>query len=80
MEQTITPEQTTNSVNAAFDSVNLINNISTEVIDDEKKDRVKRNIEHLEVMLAKEWFLTALTPIQKTNIDACIVTGNAYIA
>jgi hypothetical protein len=37
MEQTITPEQTTNSVNAAFDSVNLINNTSTEVIDDEKK-------------------------------------------
>jgi hypothetical protein len=68
------------AVSAAFDSVNLINKLITEEATDKKKDNVKRNVGHLEVMLSKEFFTEALTPTQKTEIDACILAGKAYIA
>jgi hypothetical protein len=77
METTTTPNPT-KSISAAFDSVNLINKLITETADDKKKGNVKRNVEHLEVMLTKEFFTTALTEQQRTDIDACIVAGEAY--
>jgi hypothetical protein len=49
------------SISAAFDSVNLINNTILEIIDDENKSTVSRNVEHLQLMLGKEWFSEALT-------------------
>ena len=77
METTTTPNPT-KSISAAFDSVNLINKLITETADDKKKGNVERNVEHLEVMLTKEFFTEALTVQQKLDIDACIVAGNAY--
>jgi hypothetical protein len=68
------------AVSAAFDSVNLINKLITEEATDKKKDNVKRNVGHLEVMLSKEFFTEALTQTQKDEIDACILAGKAYIA
>jgi hypothetical protein len=66
MEQTITPEQTTNSVNAAFDSVNLINGGQPEgMSDDDWADCLKRNKEHLSIMIAKDfWTNEDLKPLQ----------------
>jgi hypothetical protein len=41
---------------AAMDSVNLLNAGKPEGMDDaEWADCVKRNVEHLEIMVAKEW-------------------------
>jgi hypothetical protein len=67
------------AVSAAFDSVNLINKLITEEVTDKKKDTVKRNVGHLELMLKKEFFTEALTPTQKTEIDACILAGKNFI-
>jgi len=68
------------SISAAFDSVALINKLITETADDKKKSAVERNVKHLELMLTKEFFTNALTNTQKTDIEACIIAGNSYIA
>jgi len=68
------------SISAAFDSVNLINKLVTETINDKKKANVERNVKHLELMLTKEFFTEALTAEQTTEIEACITAGNSYIA
>ena len=67
------------SINAAFDSVNLINNTILEIIDDENKSTVSRNVEHLQLMLGKEWFSEALTEQQLLDINNCIEDGSLYI-
>lgn len=61
------------SVNAAFDSVNLINelNAKTDKTQDDL-DTISRNVEHLIVMMSKEWFVNALTSEQTTAINAII--------
>jgi methyl-accepting chemotaxis protein len=61
------------SVKAAFDSVNLINKLNAET--DKTKDdldTISRNIEHLIVMMSKEWFVNALTSEQSTIITKII--------
>jgi hypothetical protein len=67
------------SISAAFDSVNLINNTILEIIDDENKSTVSRNVEHLQLMLGKEWFSEALTEQQLLDINNCIEDGSLYI-
>jgi hypothetical protein len=46
---------------------------------DENKDTVKRNFDHLEIMLSKNWFLTNLTEQQKIDIDSSIEDGKLFI-
>ena len=75
-----TPEQIQRRVSAAYDSVNLINKLVLETIDDNKRDTVDRNVKHLEVMLAKDFFAEALTAEQTTEIETCIAAGKTYIA
>jgi len=67
------------SISAAFDSVNLINELVLETSDDKKKANVNRNVKHLELMLTKEFFTEALTAEQTTEIEACIATGKTYV-
>jgi hypothetical protein len=80
MEETQTPEQVQQHINAAFDSVNLINDEITKEVTDNRKDTVKRNVEHLEIMIAKDWFVAGCTEQQSTDINACITAGKAYLA
>jgi len=75
-----TPEQVQQHISAAFDSVNLINNEITQEATDNRKDTVKRNYEHLEIMMGKDWFADALTTQQETDINAAITAGKAYVA
>lgn len=75
-KQTPNPEKT---ISAAFDSVALINKLILQTVDDKKKANVKRNVQHLELMLTKEFFTEALTTEQRTEIDTCIEVGNPYI-
>lgn len=70
----MTQEEIQRSVSAAFDSVNLINKLNLkDVLTDEETDTVDRNVEHLKIMMSKEWFDTALTTEQKADIQALIV-------
>ena len=69
-----TPEQVQRSISAAFDSVNLINELkSNPSLTEEEQDRLNRNVEHLRIMLEKEWFSEGLTEQQRIDIDACLV-------
>jgi hypothetical protein len=63
MEQ-ITAEQIANHYSAAMDSVNLLNAGQPEGMSDEDwADTVSRNVEHLEIMVAKDFWTTEdLTP------------------
>jgi hypothetical protein len=68
------------SINAAYDSVNLVNQLITEELNQEKKSTIKRNVEHLEIMLGKDFFVEGLTPTQKVEIETCISQGHSYIS
>lgn len=69
-----TPEQVQRSISAAFDSVNLINQLKAQPsLTEEEQDRVNRNVEHLRIMLAKEWFSEGLTEQQTIDINSCLV-------
>lgn len=60
-------------VSAAFDSVNLITNLKAkEVATDEDNSTISRNIEHLKIMMSKDWFVKALTTAQKTKINSIV--------
>ena len=66
-------DQIQSSISAAFDSVNLINELKTKPsLTEEEQDRLNRNVEHLRIMLAKEWFSEGLTEQQRNDINACL--------
>lgn len=84
-EETMSQEDIQKSISAAFDSVNLINQVITgTAMEDEaaaeRQSAVDRNVEHLSLMLGKEWFADGLTEDQRTDIDTCILTGKAFVA
>ena len=68
----LTPEQIARHYSAAMDSVNLINAGQPEGMSDEDwADTVSRNVQHLEIMVAKDfWTDEDLTPFNDA-IAAC---------
>jgi len=61
--------------------VELINGIidgskMADETDEDKKDCVKRNVEHLELMVAKDYW----TNEDMTAVNSAIQSGNSYIA
>jgi hypothetical protein len=66
MNNNLTSEQIELSVLAAFDSVNIINNSES------SQDQIDLNIEHLKIMMTKDWFVEALNEDQKTEINSII--------
>ena len=59
MAETLTAAEIAQNYSAAVDSVNLINRLDAlESLTDEDKDTVKRNVEHLELMVAKDYWTT----------------------
>lgn len=64
-EDTITAEQIAQHYSAAMDSVNLINDLmAQESRTEEEQDTVDRNVDHLEIMVAKDFWTTEdLTPL-----------------
>jgi hypothetical protein len=46
---------------------------------EERNNAVERNVGHLNIMMAKEWFVDGLTEQQNTDIADCITGGNAYV-
>lgn len=71
MNDTLTPEDIQRHFDAAMDSVNLLNAGKPENMDDEEwADCVKRNVDHLRIMVAKDfWIDQDLAPLQAA-IDA----------
>jgi len=66
MENEITAEEIARHYSAAMDSVNLINGDKPEMMSDEEwADCIARNKEHLEIIVAKDFWTTEdLTPLQ----------------
>jgi hypothetical protein len=62
----ITPEQIAKNYAAALDSVNLINELKAkETLTEDEEKTIQRNLEHLEIMLAKDYWTTEdLTPLK----------------
>ena len=72
LDETLTPEQIQKHYDAAMDSVNLLNAGKPEDMSDEDwTDCVSRNVEHLEIMVAKDFWTDAqdITVLQAA-IDA----------
>jgi hypothetical protein len=70
MELELTTEQKERSVLACYDSFNLIKELKAKTtLTDEEKDTLKRNEEHIRIMLTKEWFVSELTAKQKTELS-----------
>jgi hypothetical protein len=67
--ETQTPEQIAQHYSAAMDSVNLINGGKPEGMEDaEWANTVARNKEHLQIMLAKDFWTTEdLSPLQAAS-------------
>jgi hypothetical protein len=75
-----TAEEIAQDYTAMGHSVELINGIidGSKMADEEetdKKDCVKRNVEHLELMKAKDYWTTE----DMTAVDSAISSGNSYI-
>jgi hypothetical protein len=70
MTEEITAEEIARHYSAALDSVSLINAGQPEGMTDEDwADTVKRNKEHLQIMLAKDFWTTEdLTPLQEASV------------
>jgi len=76
-----TAEEIAQSYTAMGHSVDLINGIidgsqMTDESAEDKKDCVKRNVEHLELMVAKDYW----TNEDMTAVNSAIQSGNSYIA
>ena len=80
MEENVkTAEEIAQDYKAMGDSVELINGIidGSKMVDEDpqdKKDTVKRNVEHLEIMVAKDYW----TNEDMTAVNAAISAGNNY--
>ena len=77
----ITTEEIAQHYSAMGDSVTLINDIIAgnafaDEDADTKQDCVDRNVEHLEIMVAKDYW----TSEDMTDCEAAIVAGKAYTA
>lgn len=71
--QELTQQQIEKQVAAAFDSVNLINKLDgIEILTNDEIDTYNRNVEHLKIMMGKDWFSTALTVEQTEQINNLI--------
>lgn len=75
---TPTPDQIQESISAAFDSVNLIDQHTLSAKTEYSLDMVSRNYQHLETMMGKNWFSSELTPQQTTDINTAIIKGVTY--
>ena len=76
MPETITADEIAQHYSAAGDSVTVINElVALSERDDEQVDTVRRNVEHLEIMVAKDFWTTEdLAPF-----NAAITAGNAVL-
>jgi hypothetical protein len=70
----MTAEEIAKSISAAYDSVNLINELDTKShpLSTEDEYTKVRNVEHLRIMMGKDWFFEGLTTEQINTISVLI--------
>ena len=69
MELELTKEEVAKSVSAAYDSVALLAELNAkETLTEEETETVTRNVEHIRIMMGKEWFVGGLTKKQVTEL------------
>ena len=64
----MTKEEIAQAYKAAMDSVNLINQMIADglTVEQEDRDTISRNVEHLKIMVGKDFWMTEdLTPIKQ---------------
>ena len=70
-EITCNPEEVAKSITAAYDSVAIVNELNGKMnITEEELARLDRNVEHIRIMMGKEWFVAGLTDKQITELQA----------
>jgi hypothetical protein len=70
MEFELTTEQKERSVLASYDSFNLITELKAKTaLTKEEADTLKRNEEHIRIMLKKDWFIDTLSTKQKLELS-----------
>jgi hypothetical protein len=79
-EDVRTAEEIAQDYTAMGHSVELINGIidGSKMVDEseeDKKDCVKRNVEHLEIMVAKDFW----TDEDMNDVESAIQSGNTYL-
>jgi hypothetical protein len=83
-----TAEEINNTFKAAGDSVDLINGIvaGTKMVNEDPEDKidtVKRNVEHLEIQIFKDWYISdsvsRTAPASKDAIQSAITSGKSYL-
>lgn len=68
-----TQDELVQHINAAFDSVDLINELLTKSpLEPEDPEIIARNVVHLQIMMSYDWFSSALTQEQTDQINAVI--------
>ena len=80
-EEVKTAEDIAQDYTAMGHSVSLINGIIAgtsmeDETDEDKQSAVERNVEHLELMVAKDYWTTE----DMTAVESAITTGNSYTA
>ena len=75
-----TAEEIAQDYSAMLDSVNLINEMRTnppeDMTDEEVADTISRNVEHLKIMVAKDyWTDEDMTEVNKAIADAASYIG-----
>jgi len=71
--ETPTIQEIEQHISSAFDSVNLINQLNAkQELTEEETNSVTRNTKHLQIMMNKAWFVSALSVEQKQQIDAIV--------
>lgn len=75
----ITPEELARIYSAALDSVNLINDYAAkpQPLDEDDKATVKRNVDHLEIIVAKPYWDG--TTYDLAPLNEAIATGKQII-
>lgn len=59
------------SISAVYDSVSLINDLKAKSTQSEEETAViETNVEYIKIMLAKDWFVEALTKKQLKELQA----------
>jgi hypothetical protein len=70
MDLELTKEEVAQSVSAAYDSVALLAELNAkETLTEEETETVTRNVEHIRIMMGKEWFVGGLTKKQVTVLQ-----------
>lgn len=73
MEQQLTKEEVQQHIKSAYDSVDLINRLrEKQSITNDEASNLQRNIDHLKIMMGKDWFVSGLKVAQKKEINTII--------